>query len=149
MSGETSNLETKVSDKKAQTTCEMISSANKEILSLTLNEEHNLFASSMESGLRIFNVEPLALKSHLDWTEIGSIAICELLHRTNLIALVAGGAKPKFADNTVLIWDDAKKQFAIEFTFSSTVLSVRSRKDRLIVVERNRIHCFSFPNVSF
>jgi WD40 repeat protein len=61
---------------------------------------------------------------------------------------VAGGSKPKFADNTVLIWDDAKKKFILEFTFSSTVLSIKTRRDRLFVVERQRIHCFSFPQKS-
>ncbi len=127
---------------------EMISNTRKDIISLSINEEHNLFAASMESGVRLFNIEPLMVKANLDSTDIGSIAICELLHRTNLIALVAGGSKPKFADNTVLIWDDAKKKFILEFTFSSTVLSVKTRRDRLFVVERQRIHCFSFPQKS-
>jgi hypothetical protein len=126
----------------------MISNTRKDIISLSINEEHNLFAASMESGVRLFNIEPLMVKANLDSTDIGSIAICELLHRTNLIALVAGGSKPKFADNTVLIWDDAKKKFILEFTFSSTVLSVKTRRDRLFVVERQRIHCFSFPQKS-
>lgn len=33
----------------------------------------------------------------------------------------------------------------MEYTFSSTVLSVRMRRDKLIVSERNRIHVFTFP----
>lgn len=46
---------------------------------------------------------------HLDPGEVGTISIVELLHRTNLIALVAGGAKQKFSENTgkhffVVIW---------------------------------------------
>ena len=125
---------------------EMITNLPKtEIISLSINEEHNLFGASMESGLRIFNIEPLAVKAHLDWTEIGSISICELLHRTNLIALVAGGSRPKFAENTVLIWDDAEKQFIMELTFSTSVLNVKMRRDKLFVVERTRIHGFNFP----
>lgn len=129
---------------------EMLTNAiiRKDIISLSLNEENNLFASSMESGVRIFNIEPLMVKANLDSQDIGSIAICQLLHRTNLIALVAGGSKPKFADNAVLIWDDQKKKFILEFTFSSTVLSVKTRRDRIFVVERQRIHCFSFPHKS-
>lgn len=31
---------------------------------------------------------------------IGSVAAVEMLHRSNLIALVGGGAMPKFAENT-------------------------------------------------
>lgn len=30
---------------------------------------------------------------------VGSVATAEMLHRTNLIALVGGGALPKFAEN--------------------------------------------------
>ena len=46
----------------------------------------------------------------------------------------------------VLIWDDAKKRFVIELTFSSPVLGIRMRKDRLFVCEKNRIHVFTFPS---
>jgi hypothetical protein len=102
----------------------------------------------MESDIRLFNIEPLMAKANLDSTDIGSIPICELLHRTNLIALVAGRSKPNFADNTVLIWDDAKKKFILKFTFSSTVLSLKTQRDRLFVVERQRIHFFNFPQKS-
>lgn len=95
-----------------------------------------------------------------EFSDVGSIGSAEMLHRSNMIALVAGGQKPKYADNTgksltancqkkvqkdfnffififlikqtrtVLIWDDFKKQFISEFTFSSTVISVKFRKER-------------------
>ena len=31
---------------------------------------------------------------------VGSVGLVEMLHRTNLIGLVGGGAMPKFAENT-------------------------------------------------
>ncbi|CAG0886927.1 unnamed protein product [Darwinula stevensoni] len=100
----------------------------------------------MENGLRIFNVEPLTEEGHLSVEAVGSIRSCSLLHRTNLIALVAGGTMPKFAENTILIYDDLKKKFVLEFTFTSPVLSVRLQRDRLIAVLQNQVHVFSFPN---
>lgn len=100
----------------------------------------------METGLRIYNVEPLAEKMHLDQETVGSVSLCEMLYRTNLVALVGGGAMQKFAENTVLIWDDASKKFVLEFTFPSQVLAVKLRRDKLIVGLRGQVHVFSFPH---
>lgn len=114
-------------------------------ISLRLNQEHNLLSYCSESGCRIYNIDPLHVKLCLDVTEFGTLSICEMLHRTNLLALVAGGSRPKFADNTVIIWDDHLKRFVLELTFSSTVLAVRMRTDKMVVAEKNQIHCFSMP----
>lgn len=116
----------------------------------------------MESGLRIYNVDPLVEKAHfgkefciiisfhchskinvivlriiilsyvclLDLELMGSVSICEMLHRTNLLAIVAGGSHPKFADNTVLIYDDHAKKFVLEITFTTPVKAVRLRRDK-------------------
>ena len=35
-----------------------------------------------------------------DPSDVGTISIVELLHRTNLLALVAGGSKQRYAENT-------------------------------------------------
>ncbi|XP_076058265.1 WD repeat domain phosphoinositide-interacting protein 4-like isoform X2 [Oratosquilla oratoria] len=114
--------------------------------SIRFNQDQGCFICCMDSGVRIYNVEPLAEKAHLRIDMVGSLAHGEMLHRTNLLALVAGGSMPKYAENTVLIYDDLSKKLVLEFTFSSPVLAVRLRKDRLIVVCRRQIHVFSFPH---
>ncbi len=45
-----------------------------------------------------------------------------MLYKTNLVGLVADGKKPKFTDNTVMIYDDATQKMGLEFTFPTTVL---------------------------
>lgn len=120
--------------------------AQREILNLSINENGDLFAASMETGIKIYNMEPLAGKLFLDSNIVGSVGIAKVLHRTNLIAIVGGGYRPKFAKNAVLIWDDYQKKFIMEFTFPNPVLALNMCKDRLFVVERFRIHCFSFPH---
>lgn len=85
--------------KISETNCKMASYEKKEINHLFYNQEHNLFTCSMDSGVKVYNVDPLAIKTSLDSAFCGSVAHCQVLHRTNLIALVGGGSKPKFADN--------------------------------------------------
>ncbi|XP_075774592.1 WD repeat domain phosphoinositide-interacting protein 4 isoform X2 [Pelodiscus sinensis] len=74
------------------------------------------FCCAMESGVRIYNVEPLMEKGHL-----------------------------------VLVWDDAregpggKDKLVLEFTFTKPVLAVRMRHDKIVIVLRNRIYVYSFP----
>jgi len=120
------------------------------VINLRFNQDHGCFTCAMESGFRIYNVEPLAEKLHQGLETVGSVAQLEMLNRSNLLALVGGGALPKYADNTVLIWDDrqkeAEKKFALEFTFQQPVVAVRMKADLLIVVLRNQLHIFNFPN---
>lgn len=123
-----------------------MSHAEGKVKSLQFNQDHGCFSSCMDTGLRIYNVEPLAEKAHLDASQVGSLATCEMLYRTNLLAVVGGGPWSKFADNTVLIWDDLTKRFVMEFTFPSTVLAVRLRRDKIFVVTRRQIHVMSFWN---
>lgn len=66
----------------------------------------------------------------LDIDLVGSIALCEMLHRTNIIAIVAGGMRPKFTDNTLLVYDDAVKKFLLEITFDASIKAVRLRRDK-------------------
>uniref|UniRef100_S4RER8 WD repeat domain 45 n=1 Tax=Petromyzon marinus TaxID=7757 RepID=S4RER8_PETMA len=120
---------------------------------LTFNKQNpGCFCCAMESGLRIYNVEPLMEKAHLDVDQVGSVGRVEMLHRSNLLALVGGGSSPKFADNSVLVWDDAREgrdardKLVLDFTFTSAVLAVRMRHDKIIVVLRYRIYVFTFPD---
>lgn len=69
-----------------------------------------------------------------------------MLHRTNILVLVAGGPAQKYAENTVLVWDDDRRRLVLELTFGSPVVAIKVRRDRLFVAERTRCHVFSFPN---
>lgn len=124
--------------------------SNRGVLSLRFNQDHSCFTCSMESGFQIYNVDPLVEKLHQGIESVGSVAQVEMLHRTNLLCIISGGSIPKFAENTVLIWDDSQKEssnkFVQELTFSQPVVGVRMRKDKIIIVLRNQVHVFSFPN---
>ncbi|XP_057366811.1 WD repeat domain phosphoinositide-interacting protein 4-like [Daphnia carinata] len=126
----------------------MTSRGGEKVLSLKFNQDHSCFTCCTDAGVRIYNVEPLTEKAHYDTSEMGTILHCEMLHRTNLIAVVGGGPRPKFADNTILIYDDVLKKFVLDYTFTQPVVAVRLKRDRLIAVLRRQIHVFSFPNNS-
>ncbi|XP_022185258.1 WD repeat domain phosphoinositide-interacting protein 4 [Nilaparvata lugens] len=115
------------------------------VITLRFNQDQGCFTCCMETGLRIYNVEPLVEKAHFDYDLMGSLKHCEMLHRTNIFAVIGGGAKPKFADNTVLIYDDIEKRFILELIFTSPVKAVRLRRDRIIVATMNQVNVFSFP----
>uniref|UniRef100_A0A8C3W7A9 WD repeat domain phosphoinositide-interacting protein 4 n=1 Tax=Catagonus wagneri TaxID=51154 RepID=A0A8C3W7A9_9CETA len=122
------------------------------VTSLRFNQDQSCFCCAMETGVRIYNVEPLMEKGHLDHEQVGSMGLVEMLHRSNLLALVGGGSSPKFPEISVLIWDDAregkdsKDKLVLEFTFTKPVLAVRMRHDKIVIVLKNRIYVYSFPD---
>ncbi|KFD54228.1 hypothetical protein M513_05005 [Trichuris suis] len=103
------------------------------------------FVCGLDVGLRIYNSDPLVELASLDQEVTGSVKLCIMLHRTNLIALVGGGPRQKFSDHSVMIWDDDKKCFVAEFAFPSEVLSLKMSHAKLVVVLRKQVHVFSFP----
>lgn len=123
-----------------------MSSSKQPVQCVRYNQANTCFAVAMETGFRIYNLDPLSELSQGSFEEFGSVHIIEMLHRTNYLALVGGGYHSKFSAKMVRIWDDAKKEFVLEFSFDSVVRSVKMRRERLIVILATRIYIFTFPN---
>uniref|UniRef100_A0A8C6R704 WD repeat domain phosphoinositide-interacting protein 4 n=1 Tax=Nannospalax galili TaxID=1026970 RepID=A0A8C6R704_NANGA len=64
------------------------------VTSLRFNQDQSCFCCAMETGVRIYYVEPLMEKGHLD----EDIGLAEMLHSSNLLPLVGNGGIPKFAE---------------------------------------------------
>ena len=73
----------------------------------------------------------------------GGIGKIEMLKTTNILALVGGGKKPKFALNKIIIWDDSKTKVISEIRFNSEVLNVKIKMDRIIGVCFKKIYVFN------
>ena len=111
-----------------------------EILFCSFNQNQGCFACGTQEGFRIYNSFPFK-DSHkrskyfyghsLTCVEFdGGIGIVEMMYRTNILALVGGGSKPKFPSNKVFIWDDQGYKCIGELSFKSTVKAVRMTQDK-------------------
>ncbi|MCQ2818258.1 MAG: hypothetical protein MJ252_13405 [archaeon] len=86
------------------------------MLYVTFNQDATCFAVGTETGFSIYNSYPF--KDNFTRDMNGGIAIIEMLNRSNILALVGGGTKPKYDSNKVVIWDDHQAKSISELRFS-------------------------------
>ncbi|KAJ5759928.1 phosphatidylinositol 3-5-bisphosphate-binding protein [Penicillium odoratum] len=131
-------------------------------LSATFNHDSSCFSVGLDTGFCVFNANPCELKVSrgelavsgfeavatnqesflLDFN--AGIGVVEMLGQSNYLAIVGGGRNPKFPQNKLIIWDDAKQKAAITLEFRTSVLGVRLSKSRIVVALLNSIHVFAF-----
>ncbi len=123
----------------------MAKQSHSDILSMGFNQDQECFACSTQRGFRIFNSLPF--KETFERDLEGSVGIVEMLFRCNILALVGGGATPKWPLNKVVLWDDHQLKTIGELSFKSYVKNVKMRKDKVIVVLENRIYVYNFSDL--
>ncbi|KAH8423458.1 phosphatidylinositol-3,5-bisphosphate binding protein HSV2 [Aspergillus melleus] len=113
-------------------------------LSATFNNENSCFSVGLDTGFCVFNADPCELKVSRDFN--AGIGVAVMLGQSNYLAIVGGGRQPKFPQNKLVIWDDAKQKAVITLEFRTSVLGVRLSKSRIVVALLNSIHIFAFSN---
>ncbi|KKK23453.1 SVP1-like protein [Aspergillus rambellii] len=113
-------------------------------LSATFNNDNSCFAVGLDTGFCVFNANPCELKVSRDFN--AGIGVAIMLGQSNYLAIVGGGRQPKFPQNKLVIWDDAKQKAVITLEFRTSVLGVQLSKSRVVVALLNSIHIFAFSN---
>ena len=114
--------------------------------SLRFNQDQTCFVAALDDGLRVFYLDPIREMAHLRHELVGSVSKAEMLYKSNLIAFVGGGKKPRFPENNIIVYDDRQQEFVLEVSLPESVLNIRLKRDKLIAICRSQIHVFSFPN---
>ena len=115
-----------------------------QMLYVSFNQDSSCFALGTQRGFKIYSSYPLnePYERILD----GGIGIVEMLYKSNILALVGGGKCPKYNKNKVIIWDDYQKKVVAELKFTTSVINVKLKRDKIFVVCVKRIFIFNFQN---
>lgn len=140
------------------------------LLNVAFNQDQSCFAICSEKGFQVFSTYPMEMKMERDFTLTGrrlthdeetgrghwkeadtavkssttGIGIIKMLYKTNYVALVGGGKKPRFPLNKLCIWDDLKEKNSIILEFTTPILNVHLSRTHIIVLLKNMVLVYSF-----
>ena len=112
------------------------------MLYASFNQDNSFFSVGTERGFRIYQTFPF--RDHYERIMRGGIGVVEMLYKSNFLALMGGGRVPKYGKNKLVIWDDHESKVISELKFTTTIMTVKLKKDLLIVVCQKRIYIFDF-----
>ena len=115
------------------------------ILNISFNQDNSLLSVSTENGFFIYGALPL--KKKLERRMDGGISHCEMLYRTNLLALIGGGEVPKYNPSKLIIWDDKQNNVISEIKFYSNIKNVKLKRNKIFCILENNIYVFSLDTL--
>ncbi|RDW66898.1 SVP1-like protein 2 [Coleophoma crateriformis] len=113
-------------------------------LSASFNQDASCFSVGLNSGFCIFNSDPCQLRVSRDFN--AGVGEVQMLGKANFIALIGGGKQPKFPQNRVIIWDDAKQRVAIQLPVLTSVRGVRLSRTHVLVALQNSVRVYTFSS---
>jgi len=64
------------------------------------------------------------------------------------MALVGGGRNPKWPNHQVKLWDDHTQRVIETLSYTSEVMAVRFRNDKLVVVLISKVYVYNFADMT-
>ncbi|KAJ0979844.1 hypothetical protein J5N97_015318 [Dioscorea zingiberensis] len=118
------------------------------LLHLSFNQDHSCFAVGTDHGFRVYNCDPFVEELRQEFGgNAGGIGMVEMLHRSNIFAIVGGGDRPHCPPTKIMIWDNLVSSFVGEIVLRSDVSGVRLRRDHIVVVCHQKIIVYNFANL--
>ena len=92
------------------------------------NQRYDI-SENISEFVRYFILDPLTEIGRLD---VGSIVNASNVSRTNMVALIGGGERPKFSQNTLVVYDAAASEPVMDITFGSPLRKVVTERSALL-----------------
>jgi len=108
------------------------------ILDLQFNSDVTCLAAGHNTGFTVYSLKP-SFEKFLASPMNGGIGKARLLRSTNIIGLVGGGEEPFWAKDTVVIWNQHKKQIAVKIELHEPVKSLFVTNKKIIIVLEGRV----------
>ena len=74
------------------------------------------------------------------------VTMVVMLYRTNILALVGSDNNMNNKRSKLIIWDDCQKKPLSELKFNQNIMNAKLRKDKIVVVCRDKIYVFNLSN---
>lgn len=116
-----------------------------EIAGTKFNGDASCFVLAYDRGFRVYSTDPMEMWVERKFVE-GGIGIATMLDRTNYLALVGGGPRPRYPANKVILWDDLQNKAVLTLEFVLPVLNVLLSREVIVVVLERQVHVYSFAS---
>ncbi|XP_047312234.1 autophagy-related protein 18a-like [Impatiens glandulifera] len=123
----------------------VISSPPPTLFNISFNQDSTCFTAGTDRGFIVFTCTPFSEMFRREFGgNDGGIDTVQMLFQCNIMALIGRGLDPHYPPNKVMIWDDHKGRCTGDLSFRSDVKSVRLRRDRVVVVFKQKILVYNF-----
>jgi len=113
------------------------------IIDVKFNEDNSCIGIITDNGFYIYSSNPFKIRFNrkLDI----KLQLIEPYQKTNIVFLV--GNDDNHPNNKLLIWDDMSNHIIMNIEFSSKILYLCSKTDKLLIKTINKIYIYTFENM--